>query len=411
MINIYAPLNTLGYGVHALNWTGALHQLGVELGFRPIGVAGGLQNSFYVDIFNKAIANHPVTDFDAPTIVLWHENDLARYRGTPLIGYTVFETNQLRNNHVYELSQLDAIWVVSHWAKEVLEQYDELKEKVYVVPEGVHAGIYKREKSEEDRELLQGFSEALDEIIGDRYAIVSLGKYEKRKNNDLILELMDKRFKNGITPICLFALWDNPFMPDYGQNIMEHMEGIHYFIDQELSSKAGIPVFNSIAGGHRIVLFPRRLTEIHLAEIYRKSDLGLFPYRSEGWNLPLIECLACGTRCIATNYSGPTEYLPDTDATLIEDFEMVTADDGMWFRGDVGTWPEFSAETLYEISNPIILEGKGIRNKCAETIAQKWSWIEAAKKSIEALNQLDIMTYTGHDVAQVVEDEDETQSS
>lgn len=391
MINVYAPLNTLGYGVHAINWLDALDHQDVDFGFRPLG---GIQlgKSVYHTAVKDVIMPHEITDFDAPTIVLWHHHDLARYRGTPLIGYTVFETSELIPKHVYELSQLDAIWVPSQWAKEVLLQYSELDpNKIFVVPEGVNPVIYNNTPPPDT-----GFAPYFKELIGERYAILSAGKFEMRKGNEIILDLMCKKLVHGVTPTCLIAMWDNPFQPELMQNVMDNLSSPAngFFPDKQLMSKTGLPILNSLNGDHRIILLPRAFDEWDLASIYKLADLAIFPYCAEGWNLPLIETLACGTRCVATNYSGPTEYLPDTDCTLIEDYTLEVADDGYWFRGDVGKWAVVDYEKLYDLVIPLILEGKGISNTCAAEVLTKWNWEQAALKSIEALSAIGIEVET-----------------
>jgi glycosyltransferase involved in cell wall biosynthesis len=46
-----------------------------------------------------------------------------------------------------------------------------------------------------------------------------------------------------------------------------------------------------------------------MADIYRSSHCFVFPSKGEGWGLPLIEAISCGTPFIATPYSGPLQYL------------------------------------------------------------------------------------------------------
>lgn len=380
MINIYGPINTLGYGIHTTNFAYALKQKGYDVRFRPIGTISNY-NSDYLPMA-KDLLETRIEDFDAPTIVLWHQQDVARYRGTPLIGYTVFETQKLSEDDVKELSNLTYIFVVSEWAKNVLEQYDELKDKVYVVPEGVEETIYSPNAPTTEA------SQAIAQAIGDRYCILSIGKYEKRKGTDKILELMEKKIKNGMTQVCLLAMWHNPFIQNFDGGLVQKLADAGFFLDNELSNEMGMPIFDSLSGGHRIIYLPRGFTEVQLASIYHLADLGIFPYCAEGWNLPLLDVLACGTPCIATNYSGPTEYLGDTDCTLIEEFEMVPAEDEMWFDGTLGDWAEVSIDHLYDLVVKHFANGKGIRNECAEKVIENWSWDKAAEKAKAILDEI-----------------------
>jgi glycosyltransferase involved in cell wall biosynthesis len=379
MVNIYCPISILGYGIHAFNFTRAMIKAGIDMRVRQNGT-GNINCSVYTE----DMVNHSqrfIEDFNAPTIVLNHCHDLARYRGSPLIGYTVFETSEIKPEYVREMAACDKIWVVSKWAKEILAKYSEIKQdNVAIVREGVDIDIYNDNPIVED-----DFTSGVKKLIGDRFAIINVGKFEKRKGTQIILDMMDKKIKNGITPVCLLGSWDNPFTGERVETIAKKVTEIGFYPNKALITEYGLGIFDSLKGNHRIVIFPRVLSEPMLANLYRLSDLGVFPYAAEGWCLPLIECLACGTRAVATNYSGATEFLPDTDCILINDFTMEPANDEFWFHGDVGDWAVVGVEALYESVSKAIFEGSGVRNTCSEKLLDNWNWDNAAKVAITEL--------------------------
>lgn len=45
--------------------------------------------------------------------------------------------------------------------------------------------------------------------------------------------------------------------------------------------------------------------------LYNNATFGVFLSDAEGWNRPLMECLASGTPSICSNVTGHTEYLDD----------------------------------------------------------------------------------------------------
>jgi glycosyltransferase involved in cell wall biosynthesis len=49
-------------------------------------------------------------------------------------------------------------------------------------------------------------------------------------------------------------------------------------------------------------------THRSVAAYYRSADAGVFPFRGEGFGLPLLECLASGTPIIASQGGGPLDY-------------------------------------------------------------------------------------------------------
>lgn len=400
MFNVHAPFNTLGYGVHGSSWVVSMFNKGIKFGMKPIGMVNGISPDFQNVLFASR-----VIDFDAPTVVLWHASDIAKYRGKPLIGYTVFETTKFTPFELLELASLDAIWVPSHWAKEVVESHKELEHvPCYVVPEGVDPEIFKPRRFDEmPNEQEQGFInlfETLAKTGPDRFVAITVGKYEKRKGIDLILHTINKHV-SGITPVCLIALIDDPFSPEFARGGgVNQLMSQHGFFPSDESPAPEIMVYDHIdvGSGHRVVFIPRILTTQQMVELYRLADLGVFPSLAEGWNLPLMECLACGTRALTVNYSGPTEYLskiydPEKeprDIFMIDEFKMETAKDNRWFRGDRGEWAIPSSEQFKELFLKALHEGKGIKNDCWKQIHEEFSWDKAADKTIEVMMEMGI---------------------
>jgi glycosyltransferase involved in cell wall biosynthesis len=70
----------------------------------------------------------------------------------------------------------------------------------------------------------------------------------------------------------------------------------------------------------------------------KQSDCGVFPSRAEGWNLELLEMMACGKQVIATNYSAHTEFCSEDNSYLIHIEDLETAYDGVFFNGSHGRW-------------------------------------------------------------------------
>ena len=49
-------------------------------------------------------------------------------------------------------------------------------------------------------------------------------------------------------------------------------------------------------------------------ELYASSDAFVLPTRGEGWGLPIAEAMSMGLPVIATNHSGPTAYLTESNS-------------------------------------------------------------------------------------------------
>ena len=69
--------------------------------------------------------------------------------------------------------------------------------------------------------------------------------------------------------------------------------------------------------GNKIRMIPRQKTQNDVYNIMIQTDCGVFPARAEGWNLELLEMMACGKQVIATNYSAHTEFCNPDNCRLI----------------------------------------------------------------------------------------------
>jgi glycosyltransferase involved in cell wall biosynthesis len=61
-------------------------------------------------------------------------------------------------------------------------------------------------------------------------------------------------------------------------------------------------------GAPRIVHIDRFLPEPELASLYRACDVAVFPYRAEGFCLPVLECMAAGTPAIVPNFGACLDF-------------------------------------------------------------------------------------------------------
>ena len=64
-----------------------------------------------------------------------------------------------------------------------------------------------------------------------------------------------------------------------------------------------------------IRVLPQTLSIQHLRDLYNIADYYLSPYRAEGFNLPVIEAIACGTKVIVTD-GGATDDFCDANTSI-----------------------------------------------------------------------------------------------
>jgi glycosyltransferase involved in cell wall biosynthesis len=354
-LNLVAPINQLGYGVVGYNVLKSL-LANHDVSYFAIGKPSWDSDLTFV---KGAIERAQSFNKDAPSIRIWHQNDLAMFPGGgQRIGWPIFELNKFTDIEKVHLSSVDKLFVCSNWAKTVLEE-NGIKPPlgIHVVPLGVDTSIfYKNEAALQHRAYW----------TQDKTVFLNVGKWEVRKGHNELVEAFNAAF----TPEDDVELWmlnHNPFIGRENEN----------WKTKYLSSPMG--------GAIKII--PRMNSQKELCDVFNSVDFGVFPAHAEGWNLEPLELMACGIPSIVTNYSGHTEYLNETNSLLVEPNGMESARDGRWFHGN-GEWCTFEIDELvaamraahdYKFSS-----SKKFEDGMAATVA-KFSWSNTVKCIEEAL--------------------------
>ena len=216
-----------------------------------------------------------IEDFQYDVDIVLHEhnhNHFWRDYKKPKIAYTVWETDQYDVGFFKQILQYDELWVPSEWQKEcsVAQGYPE--DRVKVVPEAVESDCFP------DKGIVP------DDSI---FTFCLLGRWDNRKSTTEILECFVELFGNN-PKVQLIASIDNPFAKD-GLSTQERFEKMGWGDIKNIILKS----------------FPSRSEYI---DILRRSHVFLSCARSEGWNIPLIEAMACGVPSIYSDCSGQTEF-------------------------------------------------------------------------------------------------------
>jgi glycosyltransferase involved in cell wall biosynthesis len=186
---------------------------------------------------------------------------------------------------------------------------------------------------------------------------------------------MARLIKAGMR-VKLFAMWDSPFLSkmDWMKKLDEwiHHTAHEVRIDPEDLRKA-------------IQQIGPRERPAQVAAVINSCDAGVYPYRAEGWNLPLLETLACGLPVVATAYSGPVEYLSESNASLLKKYHLVEARDGVWFGPgkNEGLWAEPDLDELVGAMAEMYKKwelGKLEPNRAGVDTAEEFTWEQAARR-------------------------------
>jgi autotransporter strand-loop-strand O-heptosyltransferase len=194
----------------------------------------------------------------------------------PKIAYNVWESTLQPEHFFNKLKEYDQIWVPSQWQAECTIAQGMPADKVKVVPEGVDVNTFYPEDPKT----------VLDYVDG-RFKFILFGRWDYRKSTKEIIETFLKEFKPE-EPVDLIVSIDNPFSGD-GHKTTEDRLQAYGFTDERIKIKH----------------FPSR--EDYITYI-KNGHVFLSCARSEGWNLPLIEAMACGTPAIYSACCAQMEF-------------------------------------------------------------------------------------------------------
>lgn len=302
-LNLLGPICTSGYGVVACELLVALSRQ-VRVALFPIGPVDC--PAAYDGVYRAGIQNSQSYDRTAPSLRIFHQWILGEHVGKGThAAFPIFELDTLNDAERCHLNNQDLVFVASKWAENVLK-INGVRPPVEVVPLGVNAEVF--------------YPRPMPESATTTF--LHVGKLEYRKGAYDILEAFARAFEPDDDVRLIFHV-HNPFLAhDKAVALYQEFQGLcsrHRLAD-------------------RIALTNGRLrTQQEVADLMAQADCGLFPARAEGWNLELAEMLAMGRHCIATNFSGHTEFVNNGVCRLINIDRTETAYDGVYFFGG-GQW-------------------------------------------------------------------------
>lgn len=387
-INFTAPFCSTSYGMVALNVTRELIKLGHKVSIFPIGPIDGqeIPPQFHESI-RVGLENAKFFNPDAPSVRLFHQFDLAQHVGRgKRIGWPIFELNKFNEQERHHLSAQSELIVCSKWAKDICEHAVNGKgpwTPIHVVPLGVDSTIFSPAQLNKSREISVPTIYAgcsfqqwyVKQIVDNNTTVfIHIGKKELRKGHDVILECFERAFSPHDN-VKLLMVWAN--------RILDH--------HKREESESWTKLYRSSPMKDKIILYDEWLpSQNDIATLIKASDCGIFISRAEGWNLDLLEVMACGLPVITTYYSAHTEYVNDDNAYYINGNGLEAAYDGVWFHGQ-GEWLYIDEASkagvvaqMQSIHNAK-QRGDNLFNKAGVETAKKFSWTNTAKKLVEIL--------------------------
>ena len=207
-------------------------------------------------------------------IVLMETNNFYFYENYEgyKIAYNVWESTRYPEQFFQRLFYFDEVWVPTQWQFDCLVEQGYPSEKIFVVPEGVDIETFKPIKKTP---------------IKEKFRFLYFGRWDYRKGTTEVLKTFGDTFK-GRNDVELIASVENPYPFDGLKTTEERIK--HYNIETEN------------------IKFINFTTREDYVKYLQEGDVFVSCARSEGWNLPLIEAMSCGTPSIYSDWGGQLQF-------------------------------------------------------------------------------------------------------
>uniref|UniRef100_A0A6B2L6I8 Glycosyl transferase family 1 domain-containing protein n=1 Tax=Arcella intermedia TaxID=1963864 RepID=A0A6B2L6I8_9EUKA len=257
------------------------------------------------------------------------------------IGRTMFETDRIPEGWESRCNQMDQIWVPTEFEREVFAKYGVDPSKLVVIPESVDVDFYNPD-----------LYEAMD-LPGQadtKFKFLSIFKWEERKGWSILIKAFIREFSLDEGVVLYIKTHEY-----HGDGISPE-DQMNALIQQEIMSgldKSKLP---------KIYIMDQDVPTSAMPRLYKAVDAFVISSRGEGWGRPHVEAMAMGLPIIATNWSGPTEYMtPLNSYPLKIEPDLVPITQGAFVNH---FWAEPSLTHLREllrhiVSNPQEAKEKG----------------------------------------------------
>lgn len=213
------------------------------------------------------------------------------FPASSVIGRTMFETDRLPTGWNDRLNQMDEVWVPTQHHKRIFQEGGVLK-PIVVVGQGIDVDFW--------NPSLHG-SVSFDTIDKNKkcadndFKFLSVFKWEARKGPDILLPSFYKAFPEG-KGACLII-------------VTSLYHGDAELVVDEVKRHWHASTRGDAGSVPQGVILLSGLSLQSLVRLYGSVDAFVLPSRGEGWGRPYMEAMSMGIPAIATNWSGPTEFV------------------------------------------------------------------------------------------------------
>jgi glycosyltransferase involved in cell wall biosynthesis len=240
----------------------------------------------------SATGEYSVIDYDSrapsqPDLLIHHdfESHFPEFqppRGTPSVAVRTWDFGPLPRVWADKINaEYRQYWAHSQWIAQQARAAGVDPERVRVVPHGV------------DRHVFTPDGPRYDLPTKRKFAFLFVGGVSFRKGTDILLSAWRKAFTASDDVVLV---------------LKDHSKDLFYRDDTVRRALADL---EADPGAADVIHIDGFLPETELAALYRACDVAVFPYRAEGFCIPILECMASGTPAIVPRFGACLDFCSD----------------------------------------------------------------------------------------------------
>jgi len=288
----------------------------------------------------------------------------------PMIAYNVWESTRQIPEFFNRILEYDQFWCPTEWQRQCTIDQGYPADRVKVVPEGVNGKVFHSISDDEatkNRKILYNKYG----IPEDKFSFMIFGRWDYRKSVTEIIQSFNEEFKDDDNVVLILSA-DNPYPVDNLNSTEERLK--HYGLESDKI---------------KVLHFPPRDEYI---QWMKSGHVFLSCARSEGWNLPLIESIACGVPSICSDWGAQLEFADGISYTVNVPEEKKPEQVFMMDEGQVqGMWGEPDFEHLRYVMRKVYNEYNDARpraRKVSKLVREIYTWENAALKGEKLIRDL-----------------------